>query len=241
VVFLFESVFIDIIFTAEIAISDFDVRVRHCTLSYIWIIIIPTRNMVVMIFTFAMSVLSKIWRLLTRYSQFPLLVIYLPHYLILAFQQSEANNSSPSSSHKRAKKLFYESSESAQIDTLNVTRDIMERLEGPETFRQMVGVNLSFVESAQIGTWNDLRDIFGRPDHGHDVDETRRQINQALCRFFKPQFGSPEYPPSARVVLEAMKGSSQGFQVVKRSSGLIYNMRTPAGDPLRRYMALFRS
>jgi len=170
------------------------------------------------------------------HSQLPFPIFFLPNYFNLSFQESEANNS-----NKRARKLFYESSESAQIDTLNVTRDIMERLEGPETFRQMVGVNLSFVESAQIGTWNDLRDIFGRPDHGHDVDETRRQINQALCRFFKPQFGSPEYPPSARVVLEAMKGSSQGFQVVKRSSGLIYNMRTPAGDPLRRYMALFRS
>ena len=119
---------------------------------------------------------------------------------------------------------------------------------GPDvacTLRRMVGINIGFIESVQIGTLNEIRDIFGRSDHGLDVDDTLSQIDQALRRFFKPQYGStesPGSPPSARVVLNAMMGSSQGLQVVKRFSGLnLHNIRTPAGDPLRRYMALFRS
>jgi len=72
-----------------------------------------------------------------------------------------------------------------------------------------------------------------------DVASSIRRIDQALRSFFKPQYGSP---PSARIVLDAMMGLSQGFQVVHRYSGLfLYCMRQPAGDPLRRYMTLFRS
>jgi hypothetical protein len=172
------------------------------------------------------------------HSLLPFPVFFLPNYFNLSFQESEANNS-----NKRARKLFYESSESAQIDTLNATIDVMDR---PD---QIVGINLSlkdsFLESTHIGTRNEIRDISGRPDHGRDVGFLLCQIDHALRRFFKPQYGSPESPdspPSARVVLDAMMGSSQGFQVVKRFSSLsLYNLRTPAGDPLRKYMALFRS
>jgi len=172
------------------------------------------------------------------HSQFLFPVIFLPDYLNLSFQQSEANNS-----NKRARKLFYESNPSAQIDNFNATIDVMDR---PD---QMVGINLSlndsFLKSTHIGTRNEIRDISGRLDHGRDVDDTLRQMDHALRRFFKPQYGSPESPdspPCARVVLDAMMGSSQGVQVVQRYSGLnLYNMRTPAGDPLRKYMALFRS
>ena len=72
-----------------------------------------------------------------------------------------------------------------------------------------------------------------------NVASTVRRIDQALRSFFKPQYGSP---PSARIVLDAMMGLSQGFRVVHRYSGLfLYCMRQPAGDPLRRYMTLFRS
>jgi hypothetical protein len=74
-----------------------------------------------------------------------------------------------------------------------------------------------------------------------DPDEasTVCRINRALRSFLKPQYGSP---PSAQIVLDAMMGRSQGFQVVHRYSGLfVYCMRTPAGEPLWRYMKLFRS
>jgi hypothetical protein len=74
-----------------------------------------------------------------------------------------------------------------------------------------------------------------------DVDTASmvRRIDGALRSFFKPQYGSP---PSAEIVIEAMMGLSPGFQVVHRYSGLfLYCMRKPAGDPLRRYMTLFRS
>ena len=94
---------------------------------------------------------------------------------------------------------------------------------------------LKFKESSHFDTSKATRAIIDM-----DVAATVRQIDQALRSFFKPQYGSP---PSAQIVMDAMTAgsSSQVVQVVHRYSGLIYSKRMPAGDPLRRYMTLFRS